>query len=117
MQSSSDWGFNADETGGAALVLQEKRLALEGFNGVIGRSVVLTSDRGRALYCAAITRPPVAGSRFRSDINAPGLAFRRNVNAVGSQFSRSGNAPGSIFRSSGNVAGFPFGSSGNAQHV
>ena len=109
-------------------MLQEERLALEGFNGVIGRSVVLTSDKGSALYCAAITRPLVAGSRFRTDINAPGLALRSNGNEAGSPFGGNGNvavspfrrninAAGSPFSRSGNVAGSPFRSNVNAQYV
>ena len=64
VQSSRDWRFTADVTGTAVLLMQETRLTLEGADGVMGRSVVVTPDGDRVIYCAAITRPAITGATY-----------------------------------------------------
>ena len=59
-----DWRFTADAAGSAVLLMQETRLTLEGADGLMGRSVVVTPDGGGAIYCAAITRPAITGATY-----------------------------------------------------
>ena len=82
VQASSDWRFTADATGTAVMLLQEVGGNLDGSNGVMGRSVVLTSAGGGS-YCAAITRSSPNASTFRSDrIDHQGWPNRQYIQNV-----------------------------------